>query len=740
MQKKRKNDKPTMVASILGQGIDDHEAFKEAMSQASERSTAEADSLIERLTTIFQETDPEGIVAVLCAYGSTQIDRGEDTETSSFLSGIEQFHLELLLELYANFGGGGKASAPVTPQVVEEVLEILKDLGGTFLSFRIRSGLKLDDPNRARDWLLERTRMHTQAIRNWAYFDGIEQTLDRLFGLADEPFQKHHGFSPGDVLSVFRCLMRNSEEAISHRMEVLAKVAIGRRPIDVFRRYYKFVPELEGEPEALLDLIGRDGTRMQALAVVMGHYDLHIPFRMGLSQDRLAAQSKVEQQALGRIIKKFSLTQTTHGEFDLERVFLANRSWERFLIESDIYGILCPIPMAFFSHSFRVLDLLYSEAGRQERLSKIRSEFLEEELEAFGRSAFPSGKVTSGACWKWQGSDYETDLIVQVDKAVLIFEAKSHHLKDAALRGAENALKRNIRQIIGESSKQANRIRDIVALAKGGDRDATGVCQDIGLEVDEATFVIRLSISLEDLSFVNGASGLLKEAGWITEEVEIAPFISIHDLKILGDVLQSEIHLLHYLNERQFVDRFGEVVGDEMDLLGVYIDKLFNFTMPEENSLIILSGMSGVVDRYYLAGDRQPKPKVHPFIRPILKLISDRRRPGWSVFALSLLSAASWEEYDQIASALDDLQRQVKKSGGDLKSNFMLQIQPPLAHRPIVMFCLYREKWREDVKAVMPDLAGAAISEASQTACTVICRDVDKLAAADAFYFLGLFE
>ncbi len=381
--------------------------------------------------------------------------------------------------------------------------------------------------------------------------------------------------------------------------------------------------------------------------------------------------------------------------------------------------------MAFFSHSFRVLDALYSEAGRHERLAKLRSQYLEEELEKFAKAAFPSGVVRSSVPWEWQGSSYETDLLVQVDKAILILEAKSHHLKDAALRGAENALKRNVRQIIGDSSKQANRLGDIIALAKGGDVPAARVCRDAGLHVDDATFVIRLSVSLEDLSFVNGASDLMREAGWLVDDLQIAPFISIHDLNILKDMLRSEVHLLHYFNERQYIERLGEVVGDEIDLLGVYFDNLLNISVPDEKSLIILTGMSGPIDRHYLAGDRVPKPKVHSFIRPIIKVILERKRPGWTVFALSLLSAGSWDEFNEISAGFGKLKSSVKKSGGDLSGNFMLQVSPPVAHRPLVIFCLYRKKWRDKVRAIIPELVGAALEGSRQSACTVVCRDVE---------------
>ncbi len=260
-------------------------SFKIAMAEASEKNIAEVDDHLKRLKQIFGETDPEGIVAVLCSYGSIRSDRGENTEVRSLLSGIEQFHLELLLELYATFSASGSPSVPVTPSVIQEVIAILKKLGSTFLSFRIRSGMKLDDANSARDRILERTRMHTQSIRNWAFFDGVEYTLKALFSAEDEPFRKYHGFRPQDVLAIFQCLMNHVDEALSHRIEVLTKVARGKRSIDILRRYFKLVPGLTGRPEDILEQLDPDSDRMQALAAVMGHYDLHIPFQVAMSSE-----------------------------------------------------------------------------------------------------------------------------------------------------------------------------------------------------------------------------------------------------------------------------------------------------------------------------------------------------------------------------------------------------------------------------------------------------------------------
>tara|TARA_R110002124_G_C8944026_1_gene512866 strand:+ start:379 stop:2598 length:2220 start_codon:yes stop_codon:yes gene_type:complete len=736
VKKDRKSEKPTMVATKLDHGFENHDEFKDAVNTASEEGIKKAESHLQRIAKIFGEFDAEGIVAVVCTYGSTQIDHGENTNSNGMIDGIEQYHLELLLNLYANFGLKRSAVNPVTPAVLQEVIDILKDLGATFLFYRMRSGVKHGKVDRAKDTLLERARMHTQAVRNWAYFGGVNHTLSNLFGVDDSIFTQFHGFKPGEVLTVFNYFMDNSENAIAHRMKTIANIAKGRRPIDIFRRYFKFVPNLDGTPEELLDLVGTEGDRSHALAMVMAHYDLQIPSQIAVSLDILVEETGLAKASVEKIFEKFTIQSDYRETYNLERVFLSNEVWLKPLINSDEYGVICPIPMLFFSHSFRILDNLYFDAGRQEKLARVRSEFLESEVENLAHRAFKSGRVLSNAQWTWEGVNYETDLLVQVDSAIIVVEAKSHHLKDAALRGAENALKRNVRQIIGHSSEQSQRLKKIMELAKGDHSEARKVCDQIGLTVDKSTFIIRISVSLDDLSFLNGSEALLREVGWIKDDVHLAPYISIHDLQVVFDVLDSELHILHFLNERQYLERLGEILGDEIDLLGVYLDNLFNFSGPDENALTIFTGMSSPVDAHYLAGARRPKPKVHPFIRPIVHQIMTRKRKGWLLFAMSLLSAASWSEFGSISRALKALAKKVRKSGGNLKNDFSLQIIPPETHRPVVLLSLYRAKWREKVRSVILDLAAQAVDGNDHDTCVVICKDVDSKQAADAFYFV----
>lgn len=724
-----------MVATKLARPGDDFEKFKEAMIAASEKGIATAEKHLKRTKDIFEQVDAESLVAIICTYGSMSIDRGGGADSFGFFEDIQQHHLELLLSLYANMPAGKTGVDPVSPQVVQEMIDILGDLGQTFLFYRMRSGGESDNTNRAKDIISERVRMHTQAVRNWAYFDGVERTLEGLFGVHDDVFKKTHGFAPQDVLSTFRALMKNSEDAIATRFETLSRIAKGRRPIDIFRRYFKFVPDLVGTPEELADLLGTDADRSHALSWVMAHYDLRIPEQISLSLDELAEKSGVDKDSLVAIVESLTIRHTDNKAYDLERVFLSNDVWLTPMMVSKKVGVISPVPMLFFSHSFRILDKLYREAGRQERLAKIRSEFLENELERVMSGAFPSGALYPNSSWSWQGVQYETDLIVAVDSALIICEAKSHHLKDAALRGAENALKKHVRQIIGHSSEQSGRLSQIVELAKVGDKNALAVCKQIGFEVDASTFVVRISVSLEDMAFLNGLEKNLQEVGWVDADLHLSPFISIHDLDIVCDILRNELFILHYLYERQFFERLGEILGDEVDFLGVYIDNLFNFVSPDENAVIYFSGMSGPIDRYYLAGDRLPKPKVHPFIRPIIKLIMERRRRGWSLFGMSLLAAASWSEFDEISEALRALRRGVRNSGGDLSKQFMLQIFPPESHRAVLLFILYREKWRDSVRELVPELTGSAAEQGERNTCVAICQDVDSARVADAFYF-----
>lgn len=64
--------------------------------------------------------------------------------------------------------------------------------------------------------------------------------------------------------------------------------------------------------------------------------------------------------------------------------------------------------------------LLVVPSGPLTALEKTRARYLEEKLEAAFQSALPGADVKAGAKWRKGDQDFEIDLLVAVDRTVII--------------------------------------------------------------------------------------------------------------------------------------------------------------------------------------------------------------------------------------------------------------------------------------------------------------------------------
>ncbi len=100
---------------------------------------------------------------------------------------------------------------------------------------------------------------------------------------------------------------------------------------------------------------------------------------------------------------------------------------------------------------------------------------------------------------------------------VVIVEAKSHRLTPQGLRGAPDRLKRHIKDLVLEPSMQSSRLESVIAAARDGDAEAQRIVATLGIDATQADLVIRLSVTLDDLSVLSSSESDLKKVGWVPD-------------------------------------------------------------------------------------------------------------------------------------------------------------------------------------------------------------------------------
>jgi hypothetical protein len=128
-------------------------------------------------------------------------------------------------------------------------------------------------------------------------------------------------------------------------------------------------------------------------------------------------------------------------------------------------------------------------------------------------------------------------------------------------------------------------------------------------------------------------------------------------LELVADVLTHPSDMLHWLGRRGEIDRTTWLTGDEMDLLGLYLDTGFNLGENEFKLDLTLNvtGMSEPVDEWQYrqqAGMDAEKPTVKriEWWEECLTRVEQRRRPGWTEIGVAMCHVPPPEQRKLLAA------------------------------------------------------------------------------------------
>jgi hypothetical protein len=715
-------------------GIDPekHAEFKEAMMTAARAAVDAFPKQLEGVMTPLRQTSPLQILAVFASYGmrAGMTDRGEVRQA---FPDILQHHYELLHALVLSMPIEEWGGDAVTPNVWGEMFETVPTLSNTFFMQRILEGEAIEDDEDAMAVrsLQERIRMHTHGVRNWGYYGQVVQLCRDLYASLDAAMLANQGFGATDAIDVLAALVSEFERRQSSHWDVLRRVSRGKNARQLAQLYYRLVPGLVGSADEMLDGLPAALTRDQMMGAIVAHYDLRLLDTALFKPADVAVLTGKPERMVSAVLKALSLKPGALVETRPAFLFLDNPIWDRPAIAiADTY--FTPMPQMAFSHIHRLMDRLAGEAGLQEALKERRATYLEQQLEAVFRQALPDADIRSAVKWKKDGQQFETDLLVIIDRVVVIAEAKSHRLTPQGLRGAPDRVKRHIREMVLEPSVQSARLEELIQVARGGDLDATAVLAGIGIDPEKADRVIRLSVTLDDLSVLSASEQDFKKVGWVPQDHALAPSILIADLRCLADILDNQLLFLHYLSERAHLQRSHNLLGDELDFLGLYLSTGFNLAaLQGKFTEFSPTGMSAPIDRYYEgreAGLKLPKPKMdlRPLFRDIIERTMQMKPPAWTLIGFHLLSCADPAEQKAIERNLVKLRAFVQKNYRGPNHASTLVIQPPEERKAPVMIYLFPEALRESYRVTMQQLAAEAIEGGNLNACVVFARCTEK--------------
>ena len=735
--------KPTPLRFYRSQLSDiNHEALKAGMLAIGEESQTKFPDLLTALLGHLQDGYPLHIIATLSYYGLPGMVANDGILNRPPVGNIHQHHVEILQALALTLSMEEWGSLPATPMVVQSVIEKTRDITEAFWTKRLIA-LKLDHDRQQHTelQLCERLRAHTQIVRNWGYLPTMIEIATELYSPLNSQLEYHYGFSASDLIAVAVSLIYILETRANERWTLLRRILTAPDTRELVHRYCTLYPGVEQTPDDILGALPRDADHEAVKSLILGHADIDIDALFIFDAHDIAGASGCSEDAIRSVLDKLSISPGALDYTEIEKFFMNNPVWTAPCVNlSGVFFI--PVPQLLFAYIHRIMGSLANGAGLQSRLQQRRAQYLEAKVHEIIGKTLPGTRLTSNATWSFEGKTFETDLIAQVDRTALIIEAKSAALTPPGLRGSPARVKRHVRDLVVNPAEQSARLEQIIWDSKAGVPSCLDVLSSLALDVQTIDTVVRMSVTLDDFSMIASSERELRSAGWVPSTTRLAPTLNVADLICLSDLLDKPSYFLHYFAERERIQREFDLVGDELDYLGLYLTTGFGMSGTKApDAKIFLTGLSELIDHYYLSAHagvpvQKPTPGIHPELESIIGEIEKRRVRGWTTAALDLLRIGDLDEQTKLLDAVASLRRKVKKSYRDPKHTCSMVFAPHSSKDSCILFYVYPEALREERHENVHALSTTALHELDRKRCVIVGRKIE--AWHEPYGFIGI--
>lgn len=689
------------------------------LEEIGRKARAEFEAEYPKLLKWFETYDPLYVLS-FCAFYFLTSPAGIDKEAIDGKLDFGHHHLELL-QAFSLMVARTKsvktlgAEAEALQQSLRELTDALN-----FAQFEIPADLPEKD--RTKRHVLADMRTQTSVIRNWAYPDQTVRHLKRIFTGPLERIiaSQYHSVSLERVIDAMTALAKKTEDRLNNHIRKVRPIAIARDFESTCHAYGQAFPDVLDDREGTLDifdgLCGRNLKRFQSFLLMQSDLWLEHIYTFSLSDIARAYGNEEHRQGLALLMQKWSYQFGDLADYDPKRFLYTNPILQRPFIrlgEDSFYWVQCGI----YSHTLPgMLESLIPEAHRPEYMA-TRSRYLEDQVEAQCRKAFPSGSVYRGSQYRLQNTaedTYENDILVVIDSTAIIIECKANLIDPPARRGAEYRLIDTLENLVVYASDQALRFSNFL---KANPNRHSFPTKRGGVNNVDATRLLRfipLSVTYENLGSVSSSFKDCIEAGLIEPGHALVPSLCLTDLEVLCEILDSEMERIHYLARRGEIERTMHYHGDEMDLLAFYLDTGFNIgDWDRGEHFIQMTGKSKELDPFFVGrahGVSVPKPrlKLTDWWRDILARIAWGKPKCWTEIAYILLSVAH-EDQRKFEKSLKKLIGRIRHGKVAHRYNYVAMFSGTLAVRQYAIVGFpFSGATREERNQMMHNLAADA--------------------------------
>jgi hypothetical protein len=724
-----------------------HGALIDAFVKAGHSYADQFDRALSQLQALLASVDPMHVLSTLA--GSSLfagVDKSGTMHKRDESSSILQHHVELAQALALRLAEGQLTLVPARPDQIQQTSDLLLSVSKTFDGKRYSQVVHAQSQEEQAITLVqEHLRLNTHCVRNWGYFKPVVWILKELYAPLDSYFEEEVGLSATWLIHVFERLVTNVELGMNRHLGRLRPALQAGDLREVAVAYCEAFPQVKTRPEDLAEFFLTNAMSIESARLLcLTHATLFLPSLFVFSVDDVSEMAQVDRLALSQALPKLSLSFGDLSEHTPEHLFLDNPVWTKPLIRLDEDEYCAFLPQTFFSFGFRILDGLLDRSQPARRAcQRRRADFLECEAERLIRLAFPNCLLGRNVVWEDGGTEYETDLVAGIDSYLIVVEAKSGAISWPALRGAPERAKRHIEELFIEPARQSERLATKLEGLISDGNENTVLRSLLPFDATHVREVVRLSVSLEDLASIQTNLTGLRETGWLPPDLQFPATMSLADLQVILDVLSSVPEKLHYLVRRAELEQNMRYMGDEIDLLGLYLTTAFNFAVLEfGDDAILLTGMSRPIDDYYEARDRGIEGKK-PHIRSTkwwgdIRHQIERHAPTrWSEAAVMLLNV-SYEDQQKLEKRFNKIAKQVRKSKRQPSYIDSVTLLPSVHRRDAFAVMAFRDRDRDKRHQKMENLASTVFDKSHVDRCLVVGVNVDR--SEYPYSLLGVFD
>lgn len=691
--------------------------------------------LMPKLLHLVARVDPLHAIALMATYGlmGTPSEQGNH-KSQGWTPKIQQGHIEYLQALCLRNPLDLSNSEFPEPPHIQQFFDWIPDIfQASQLLRHPGTGDEGEDPDarRSREAIAsvqEFLRAHTSVVRNWGFFGHMARICKALFSRIDPDFEREFGLKLTTVVDIFEGLVRRHEDQMNEHRQKIHAIFQKSTKDELVTALFETFP-LQGDLDGFRrQITASDVSMREARFRILPWTDRFVGPLLMIGCDEIAAAHGVAKDAVAILLNKLSLKFSNLADEAPEKFFLDNPVWLRPLIYCNAETFFSALPQSLMSFVHPIVDELIKPHPRlQKKLSEARAGFLEDEVFALFEKAFPNSQMSRGFKWREGAQQFESDLVIRYDSTILLVEAKSGKVSWPALRGAPARMVDHIKTLIVEPSDQSGRLAQ--RLQEDIDRVKAGEAPKLAfpLSMQGVTCVVRLSVSLHDFATLQSVPGLLAQADVLKNQYPLAPCVSLADLEIMLDLLETPHLRLHYLRRRAEFLLSIDAIGDELDMLGFYLDTGLNLgSMQSEKNTFLTLGYSTKIDRHYTLRDEgvespKPQPSTSPWFKRLCDQLFERMRPGWSEIACALLSISP---HDQ-----SQLERQVRSMANRLRNSKVLKnghdticLIPPGWIKQALVFQVKRRD-QPGYSADSPNIAQQAFEAVHVERCAVLVVD-----------------